>query len=161
MNCNRKVAIVYASITGNTKELAEELFKLFLAKPVEVTIYKIEEFPHSHLGHFDAIAIGTYTWGNGEIPEEMWGIYQAIEYEDCDNLISGVFGTGDSFYPNYCGAVNLFRNMLYAHTNLAATLKVELTPQANDLHRCQKFVDLLLNRVNRSHQRRLSKTQGF
>lgn len=148
MNCRMKVAIVYASITGNTKELAEELYERFLGQPVEVDIYKIEEFPFLHLRHFDVIAIGTYTWGDGEIPEEMRGLYQAFESFGKKNIVTAVFGTGDSFYPRYCGAVDLFRDMLYVHTNLAATLKVELTPQVRDLVRCQKLVESILHRVN-------------
>jgi flavodoxin I len=37
--------------------------------------------------------------------------------------------------------------MLYVHTNLAATLKVELRPQEQDLQRCEKFVESLLFRA--------------
>jgi len=143
-----KVAIVYASITGNTKELAEELYEILKMQSVESTIYKIEEFPLSYLKQFDAIAIGTYTWGNGELPTEMEGLYQAFELLGNEKLVTAVFGTGDSFYPRYCGAVDLFRDMLYVHTNLAAILKVELTPQVQDIVRCQRFVESMLHRVN-------------
>jgi flavodoxin I len=148
MNCKKKVAIVYASITGNTKELAEELYKRFLAQPVEVVLYKIEEFPLSQVSHFDAMVIGTYTWGDGDIPREMKGLYQAFESFGKKKIVTAIFGTGDSFYPRYCGAVDLFRDMLYVHTNLAATLKVELTPQVQDVVRCQRLVVSILNRVN-------------
>jgi flavodoxin I len=149
MNCKMKVAVVYASMTGNTKELAEELFEILLSQRVESTIYKIEEFPLFYLSQFDAIAIGTYTWGNGEIPTEMRGLYQAFRLFGKKRLVTAVFGTGDSFYPRYCGAVDLFRDMLYVHTNLAAILKVELTPQVQDIVRCQRFVETMLNRVNK------------
>ncbi|MBY0098515.1 flavodoxin domain-containing protein [Mesobacillus maritimus] len=148
-----KVAIVYASITGNTKELAEVLFKILKMQPVESTIYKIEEFPLSHLCQFDAVAIGTYTWGNGELPTEMEGLYQAFELLGREKLVTAVFGTGDSFYPRYCGAVDLFRDMLYVNTNLAAILKVELTPQVQDVVRCQRLVESMLNRVNNVNKR--------
>ncbi|SEN70826.1 flavodoxin I [Mesobacillus persicus] len=149
MNCKMKVAIVYASITGNTKELAEELFELFLAHSVEVTLYKIEDFPLLDLNQFDAIAVGTYTWGNGEIPTEMRGLYQAFELLGRKSLVTAIFGTGDSFYLRYCGAVDLFRDMLYVHTNLAAILKVELTPQDQDVDRCHRLVVAIVNRVQR------------
>jgi flavodoxin I len=148
MNCKMRVAIVYASITGNTEELAEELYKGFLEQSVEATIYKVEEFPLSIVSHFDAIVIGTYTWGNGEIPREMRGLYQAFESLSNKMMVSAIFGTGDSFYPRYCGAVNLFRDMLYVHTNLAAVLKVELAPQVQDVIRCQRLVESILTRVN-------------
>jgi flavodoxin I len=146
-NCNFSVAIVYASVSGNTKELAEELYQILLTKSVELSFYRIEEFSVSDLYHYDAIAIGTYTWGNGDIPKEMRQLYQAFESISRD-MTTAVFGTGDSCYPMFCGAVDQFRDMLYVHTNLAATLKVELRPQERDFQRCEKFVEALLLRAS-------------
>ncbi|MEH7417944.1 flavodoxin domain-containing protein [Neobacillus drentensis] len=152
-NCKMKIAIVYSSVTGNTKELAEVIYRNFLGYSVDVMIYKVEEFPLAYLWIYDAIAIGTYTWGDGEIPKEMWKLYQAIEYLVNKDLVTAVFGTGDTFYPTYCGAVNQFRDMLYVHTNLAATLKVELLPQIQDFERSQKFVESIIKRANQlSHK---------
>ena len=148
MNYKMKIAIVYSSVTGNTKELAEMIYRNFIGRSVDVLIYTIEDFSLEFLNIFDAIAIGTYTWGEGEIPKEMWKLYQGFEELYNKDLITAVFGTGDSFYPNYCGAVDLFRDMLYVHTNLAATLKVELLPQIQDFHRSQMFVDSIMKRVN-------------
>jgi flavodoxin I len=146
-NCKLTVAVVYASVSGNTKELAEELYQILLTKSVEKSIYSIEEFCVSDLCHYDAIAIGTYTWGNGEIPKEMGQLYYAFESISRKDMTTAVFGTGDSCYPRFCGAVDQFRDMLYVHTNLAATLKVELRPQEQDLQRCRKFVEALLLRA--------------
>ena len=147
-NCNLSVAIVYASLSGNTKELAEELYQILLRKSVQVSIYGIEEFSVPDLCHYHAVAIGTYTWGNGEIPKEMRQLYKAFESICRKDMTTGVFGTGDSCYPMFCGAVDQFRDMLYVHTNLAATLKVELRPQEQDLQRCERFVDALLLRAS-------------
>lgn len=141
--------MIYASTTGNTEALAEMLYSIFLTKSVDITIFRIEEFPYSDLSRYDAVAIGTYTWGQGEIPKELSRLYQAFESIGKKDMISAVFGTGDSFYPDYCGAVDRFRDMLYVHTNLAATLKVELTPQKQDVYRCQRFVESILNRTTR------------
>nr|WP_254782443.1 flavodoxin domain-containing protein [Bacillus sp. OK048] len=148
MNYKMKVAIIYSSVTGNTKELAEELYQILLEEVTDVSIFRIEKFPLSHLGKFDAVMIGTYTWGNGEIPKEMWDLYQAFELLNKKDITTAVFGTGDSFYPKFCGAVDQFRDMLYVHTSLAATLKVELLPQKQDLQRCRKLVETLLRRAD-------------
>ncbi|MDQ1003321.1 flavodoxin I [Neobacillus niacini] len=147
-NSKLSVAIVYASVSGNTKELAEDLYQILLTKSVELSFYTIEEFSVSDLFHYDAIAIGTYTWGNGDIPREMRNLYHALESISRKDMTTAVFGTGDSCYPRFCGAVDQFRDMLYVHTNLAATLKVELRPQKHDLQRCRKFVDALLLRAS-------------
>jgi flavodoxin I len=149
MNSNLSVAIVYGSVTGNTKELAQVIYRIFCSKAVKVSIFSIEEFSVSDLCHFDALAIGTYTWGKGDIPKEMWPIYRGFELNRRKDMATAVFGTGDSCYPMFCGAVDQFRDMLYVHTNLAATLKVELRPQKQDLQRCGKFVEALLVRANK------------
>ena len=143
-----KVAIVYSSVTGNTKELAYVIYRNFLSRSADVMIDRVESFSVECLSTFDAIIIGTYTWGDGEIPKEMWKLYHAIENLENKNLITAVFGTGDSFYPKYCGAVDVFRDMLFVHTTLSATFKVELLPQIQDLFRSQMFVDSIIKRVN-------------
>ncbi|WP_218781083.1 flavodoxin domain-containing protein [Bacillus sp. EB106-08-02-XG196] len=147
-NCKISVAIIYASVSGNTKELAEELYQILLGMSVNISIYSINEFSLEDLSQYKAVVIGTYTWGNGEIPMEMRQLYQAFESIKRKDITTAVFGTGDSFYPMFCGAVDQFRDMLYVHTNLAATLKVELLPQEQDIKRCRKFVEILLLRAS-------------
>ncbi|MFC4401927.1 flavodoxin domain-containing protein [Gracilibacillus xinjiangensis] len=142
-----KAAIIYTSITGNTSALAELIHEKMEEKGITADLIPVEEFHKHHFHEYDIMAVGTYSWDNGEIPLEMEEVYEAFETEDVKKLATGVFGTGDSFYPYYCGAVDLFRDMLYVHTNLAVTLKVELTPQDEDIIRCEKFCDRLISEV--------------
>ncbi len=146
MNYNMKVAIVYCSITGNTLELCNQLYGILRGKITDLQLYRIQDFPVSMLKQLDGLIIGTYTWGDGVIPKEMEPLYQHIENMNLGHLVTGVFGTGDRFYPHFCGAVDQFRDMLFVHTNLAVTLKVELKPQKSDYKRCEKFIELFLQR---------------
>lgn len=141
-NCSPKLAIVYASITGNTGQLAEMLQAAALNRGLRTELHRVEEFPLSELCSYDVVLIGTYTWGSGEIPEEMHALYQAIEKLDRKELQTAVFGTGDSFFAEFCGAVDRFRDMLFVKTQLVATLKVELLPQTSDIVRCERLVEL-------------------
>ena len=143
-----KVAVVYTSITGNTEEAAMIINDYMKRYTTFCYVYQIEHFPLNKLQSFDAIIVGTYTWGNGDIPHEMTHLYRA--FEDCvtEKIVTGVFGTGDQCYPHFCGAVDEFRDMLYVHTSLAATLKIELMPQQIDKHRFERFVQAVLGRVN-------------
>ncbi|MBU8918303.1 flavodoxin domain-containing protein [Bacillus sp. FJAT-29953] len=143
-----KIAIVYASKTGNTEELAYLLWSLFLQKNRDTALFRVDQFPVWELAGFDAVVVGTYTWGNGEIPYEMMEIYRAFETHDVMDIVTGAVGTGDSGYPRFCGAVDEFRDMLYVQTDLAVTLKIEVIPQAKDLERCKKFVDAIVQRIN-------------
>jgi flavodoxin I len=146
-NYKGKVAIVYSSITGNTEELVRMVGSCFQGFSIATQIYRIEEFPTSRINEFDGLVIGTYTWGNGEIPTEMMDLYRLIESQDVHDLKTAVIGTGDSFYPSFCGAVDEFRDMLYVHTSLVATLKVELQPRLKDYARCETLVELMTERI--------------
>lgn len=106
-------------------------------------LYRVEEFPLSELSSCDVVLVGTYTWGSGEIPEEIQGLYEAFENLERKQLQTAIFGTGDSFFAEFCGAVDRFRDMLYVKTHLIATLKVELMPQPSDIMRCEKLVSLI------------------
>ena len=142
-----KIAMVYSSRTGNTEELVNKLYKLFLSQFVKFELYTVEQFPLYRLAEYDVVVIGTYTWGDGEIPPEMILLYEAFENQNVKHILTGVVGTGDRFYPHFCGAVDEFRDMLYVQTDLAVTLKVELSPQQSDKERCTKFVELILERM--------------
>ncbi|MBP1940376.1 flavodoxin I [Bacillus luteolus] len=156
MNYKKKIAIIYTSVTGNTEELATIIYNTFLKYPFDTVVYQVDRFPLSRLGDVDVLIIGTYTWGNGEIPKEMDKLYRALEFLNKKSLVTAVFGTGDSFYPSYCGAVDKFRDMLFVHTSLAATLKVELTPGQQDVKRCENLVQVIYNKFNEASSKTLS-----
>ena len=147
-----KAAIVYSSKTGNTEELIQQLYELFLVRSTPIDMYSIRQFPLTQLTEYDAVIIGTYTWGDGDIPTEMLPLYRAFENQEVSKIVTGIVGTGDRFYSEFCGAVDEFRDMLYVQTDLAVTLKVELSPQVSDLERCVKFVELFLERMKNIHQ---------
>lgn len=142
-----KAAIIYSSITGNTLALAEAIYAEIKQRVNHVQLIPIDELDYQCLADYDLIAIGSYTWDNGDIPPEMDPLFCEMEEQDLKHVKTGVFGTGDSFYPYFCGAVDLFRDMLYVHTDLAVTLKVELMPQQEDYRKVSAFCD----RLTREH----------
>ncbi|MGG3560876.1 flavodoxin domain-containing protein [Neobacillus rhizosphaerae] len=142
-----KIAIVYSSKTGNTEELIHLIQELFIKKNVVVNLFRIEQFQFNVLKNYEAIVIGTYTWGNGNIPHEMMDLFRAFETQDVKNIVTAVVGTGDSGYPNFCGAVDEFKSMLYYHTHLAVTLKIEVSLQQKDMSRCIRFVEIVLEKI--------------
>lgn len=157
MNCNQKIALVYASVTGNTGAVAEVLTERFRAAGFLPDVYEIGHFDINKLKRYDIVIVGTYTWGSGEIPAEMQELFEAFEELRRPELVTAVFGTGDSFFAEFCGAVNRFRDMLYVHTSLAATLKIELMPQEQDLVRCEKFVEAVVRRLVQADEKRKRK----
>lgn len=136
-----KTAIVYHSAGGNTKALAEILASLL----PEATLFRVSEFDTSVLHEYDSLIVGTYTWGNGELPAKMSTFYSELEQTSTSHLKTGVFGTGETNYNHFCGAIDQFRDMLYANSQLVATLKIEQMYQEADLPRINKFASLFTN----------------
>jgi flavodoxin I len=146
-NFKGKVAIVYSSVTGNTEELVRMVASCLQSRSMSTDLFQVEDFLRANMDDYDGLVIGTYTWGNGEIPVEMMPVYQEIERQNVRELATGVVGTGDSFYPSFCGAVDEFRDMLYVQTSLVATLKVELQPQLKDYEKCEKLAELMIEKI--------------
>lgn len=141
-----KIAIVYHSAGGNTRALAEVIASFF----DEADLYRISEFDLTSLSQYDGLIIGTYTWGDGDMPQKMSSFYEQLEHCQLTELVTGVFGTGETNYNHFCQAVNDFRDMLYARSQLAVTLKIEQMYQSADLPRIEKFVHLFQEKLHQS-----------
>lgn len=99
-----KTALLYWSKTGNTRTFVD----YFVEKSNnEVDLYDMKKglIKKNDLLKYDKICVGTYTWGYGKIPKEVKEFF--IEHHE---LLSGkvffLFGSGNSVYPKFCGAVD-------------------------------------------------------
>jgi flavodoxin I len=129
-------------MTGNTEEMAEQIAEV-LYKDNEVELVKIDiinDYPED-LDLYDGIIIGSYTWGDGDIPDEMMDFYDELQEYDLSEKIAGVFGSGDTCYEHYCGAVDLFKEQLLACNGYVPfdSLKIDMEPAKRDLERCVHF----------------------
>ncbi|MBU9671888.1 flavodoxin domain-containing protein [Planococcus sp. CP5-4] len=115
---------------------------------IQPDVFPVKECGLAKLSRYDIVLVGTYTWMNGEIPKQLHGLFEAMEQQD-KMLITGVFGTGDRCFATYCGAVDLFRDMLHAKSILAATLKVEQMPSTYDRPRCDAFAKSVLMKYSK------------
>ena len=148
-----KTAIVYHSAGGNTKALAEAIFS-FLP---EAELFRIKDFDLSTISQYEGLLVGTYTWGDGDLPAKIVPLYEELEVAQVTPLVTGVFGTGETNYNHFCGAVNQFRDMLFANTQLAVTLKIEQMYQDSDLSRIKKFTEIYKAKL-RAQQNKFEKS---
>lgn len=146
--------IVYHSYGGNTQALAEEIEYNLKELGYSVKMLRTKELNrnknYEELFNYDVLLLGSNTWGDGEMPEPMCKVIREIEKEDnvgrLKNKVTGVFGTGETGYANYCESVNILRDVMYPISDLAVTLKVEQLYSRNDLNRISKFAELVNNR---------------
>lgn len=99
MSCEMSTLVVLSSLTGNTRT-----FLPFLSRQLRndaVVDYEAIESPSS----YTHLVFGSYTWGNGKIPKKMKDYLIANHHHLKDKKVF-IFGSGNSVYPKFCGAVD-------------------------------------------------------
>lgn len=117
-----KILMVGFSKTGNTYMFMDYL-KQFNSN-IEEYRFNIKEDVDIDISPYDLIIVGTNTWGDGKIPLncKKFIIDNAIKYNK--NWI--VFGTGNSIFANFCGAVDGICKILKdTDNNILYTFKYE------------------------------------
>ncbi len=136
-----KVLLVYASMTGNTEEQANLVEQGVTSEGVSVDKKDVVDVDFSTVQEYDAILFGAYTWGDGALPDEFLDLYDEIEAGDLSGKTFGIFGTGDTSYAIFCGAVDILEDLIKEKGGKLALegLKVENLPEGADKERSIQF----------------------
>lgn len=140
------IKLVYASLTGNTEMLSDLIIEKFEEqKGIEIEKLFIEDMvDFDFLDDTDAFIVATYTYGEGELPEEMEEFFEEIGEKDYSGKIYGVIGTGDTIYEHYCVCVDQFNDQI-AKTgaiNPTENLKIEIEADTDeDFENIDKFIE--------------------
>src|SRR5699024_4863742 len=138
-----KILMVYASQTGNTEQVTDIIAHYLEELNHEVTVksFDFDVIDVDILDNYDALLVGTYTWDDGELPYEVEDFYIDIENEDLTDMIAATYGSADSFYDTFGGAIDLvYDHLKYLGANVVAeSLKIDLEPSKKDEERCKEL----------------------
>lgn len=137
--------IVYASMTGNTEAcadiVADKLEELgWEVECDECTSVEAEDFVNA-----DLCIVGTYTYGDGDLPDEIVDFYEDLAELDLTGKIYGCFGSGDTFYDDFCICVDIFEAQ-FEKTGAkkgAELVRVDLSPEDEDQINLENFAQAL------------------
>lgn len=142
------ILVLFASLTGNTEMVAQIIADYLTDKKysVEMRSFDYDPIDIDEVANYEAILVGTYTWDDGALPYEVEDFYEDLEEVDLTNKIFGVFGSADSFYESYGGAIELVGDRA---TDLGAKvipvrLKVDIEPDKQDVVRCHAFAEMVI-----------------
>ena len=93
--------IVYASMTGNTEEIADIVAEAFEDLELEVEIDECTQVDAADFEEADICVVATYTYGDGDLPDEIVDFYEDLQEIDLSGKIFGVCGSGDTFYDDF------------------------------------------------------------
>ncbi|MBJ6745255.1 flavodoxin [Streptococcus sp. 121] len=135
--------IVYASMTGNTEEIADivadKLRDLGLEVDVdECTTVEAEDFLEA-----DVAIVASYTYGDGELPDEIVDFYEDLKEINLEGKYYGVIGSGDTFYDEFCKAVDDFDQVFseIGAEKIAENVKVDLAAEDEDIENLENFAE--------------------
>lgn len=137
--------IVYASMTGNTEEIADIVADKLRDLGVEVDVDECTTVDADEFQDVDLAIVATYTYGDGDLPDEIVDFYEDLKDLDLEGKISGVVGSGDTFYDNFCQSVDDFEQAFVETGAIkgAESVKVDLAAEEDDIARLEAFAESL------------------
>ncbi|WP_178023569.1 flavodoxin [uncultured Paenibacillus sp.] len=136
-----KIIIVYASLTGNTEEMAELIAEGVRSTGAIADLKMVEDCSAVRLLEYDACLLGAYTWGDGELPDEFADFVDEMKELNLAGHRAAVFGSGDTSYRLYCAAVDELEQRLreFGAVIVQPPLKVEYGPSPEEKDLCREF----------------------
>jgi len=113
---DRSINILFGSQTGNAAGLAEKTAKLAANYGLEPNIVDMDGFDPARLATMKRVMIITSTWGEGEMPDNADGMWNAINANGpaLGSVHFSVCAIGDTSYDEYCKAGHDWNNKLAA-----------------------------------------------
>lgn len=136
-----KIIIIYASMTGNTEEISEIIAEGIREEGEELVMKSVMNADASELEQYDGILLGSYTWGDGELPDEFLDFYDDMDDIQLKHKRAAVYGSCDSSYPSHGAAVDILIDKLQdlgAEVVLPG-MKIELAPTSQEKEACKQF----------------------
>ncbi|GAF40399.1 flavodoxin [Agrilactobacillus composti DSM 18527 = JCM 14202] len=138
--------IVYASMTGNNEEVAGIVEEALENLGVDVDTVEISQADAEDFEDVDICVVATYTYGDGELPDEAVDFYEDLEEEDLTGKIYGCCGSGDTFYDDFGKSIDDFAAVFEktGATKGADIVKVDLAPEEDDIAHLENFAKQLV-----------------
>lgn len=138
---DHKVLLVYASMTGNTRDMADSVVEGLLESYVAVEVKEVLDASASDLDAYDNVIFGVYTWGDGDLPDEFLDFYDELSGMDLSRKRAAVFGCGDSSYRYFAVAGDQLTECLENRgaVVLPQTVKSDGCPGRKELEACKKL----------------------
>ena len=133
--------IVYASLTGNTVEIADIVAESLEELGVDVEINECTQVDATDFLDADICIVASYTYDDYELPDEIIDFHEELLELDLTGKVYGVVGSGDTFYEFFCQVVDQFDKAFLSvgATKGAESVKIELAAEEDDIVALEAF----------------------
>ncbi|MFT8322062.1 MAG: flavodoxin domain-containing protein [Bacillus sp. (in: firmicutes)] len=137
-----KIGVFYATMSGNTEAIADCIAECLVKSGFTPVLKEIPDINHvEELKEYDLIFLGMYTWGDGDFPDECLDFVEEMGETQWDNTFA-LFGSGDTSYDDFCGALDRLKPVLTSKGATIATnlLRIEMAPDKEEEEEIATFV---------------------
>lgn len=141
-----KILLTYTSMTGRNKKIAEYLANYLESKKAEVTLQEMVDADAFEILNYDALIVDTYTYHEGEVPDEVQDFYDDLKDIDLEKTKFAVLGSSSKEHLHFGRAVDYFTMMLNSSNGeqVADSVKINQDPDEDDLKRVRILGDYVL-----------------
>ena len=108
----KKTGIFYGSTTGTTESVARLIAEKLGVSPEDV--HDVSKLDAALAESYEALILGTSTWGDGELQDDWPGFLDKLGKEDLSGRRVALFGCGDAgiYSDTFCDAMAEIRDGL-------------------------------------------------
>lgn len=140
-----RAVVLVGTETGSAEDLAEELAAMLEGAGVEAEVVDMEDADPGLLDGGSAVIVCTATHGDGELPDNSVGFFEALgeEWPDLEGVMFCVCGLGDSVYPDFCEAGKIWSSFLadLGATEVVDRFEIDGFPEQEDVESAREWVE--------------------
>ena len=108
----KKTGVFYGSTTGTTESVAR-----MIANKLGISsgdVYDVSKLTADVAGSYEALILGTSTWGDGELQDDWYDGIKVLKGMDLSGKTVALFGCGDSesYADTFCDGMGILFNEL-------------------------------------------------
>ena len=108
----KKTCVFYGSTTGTTESVAR-----MIANKLGISsgdVYDVSKLTADVAGSYEALILGTSTWGDGELQDDWYDGIKVLKGMDLSGKTDALFGCGDSasYSDTFCDGMGILFNEL-------------------------------------------------
>lgn len=143
-------------MTGTTELMARTIADELIKMGDHVVVKDAIESYAEELKSYERILVGSYTWGDGDLSDEIFGFYVELKDIDLMGKMGASFGPGDSNYEHFARGVEILEGTLKQQGCEIITpgLKIDSWSETEDeiKTKCASFAIKIINHPQHSKE---------
>lgn len=148
----KKTGVFYGSTTGTTESVARTIAEKLGIPSSDV--YNVSKMTADVAGSYEALILGTSTWGDGELQDDWYDGIKVLKGMDLSGKTVALFGCGDSesYSDTFCDGMGiLFEDLKNSGCRfIGAVPDADYTYSSSIAVTDSNFVGLTIDDINES-----------